>query len=196
MSVVVVGSYYRPDSLHSHVVDVLTAECGATGSEVERVILSDLDLNLLALGGQQPRGAGREGEAARRIADAVHRCQRAKLMCVVTPVYNAGYSGATKLFLDAIPAGTLDATVLPVGTVGTELHGLALAYSLVPVLQALGAPHVLRPVSVSPHDWHTTADGSRRLGPETVSRLRRRLGPPPVPPETGAPEFRQEVLPA
>lgn len=195
MNTVIVGSYYRSGSLLSHVVDVLTAECRAAGSEVARVIAGDLDLNLLALSAHQDWTSDEPG---RRIADAVGRCRRAELLCVVTPVYNAGYSGATKLFLDAIPAGTLNATVLPVGTVGSERHGLALTYSLVPVLQALGAPHVLTPVTVSSGAWVTAADGSRRLSPDTTDRLRRRLFLTQATPgrDTLEAEPRQEELPA
>jgi FMN reductase len=76
---------------------------------------------------------------------ALANVERADGIVVATPVYKAAYTGILKAFLDLLPQLGLDGkTVLPLATGGTLAHVLALDYGLRPVLQSLGARHVLQ----------------------------------------------------
>lgn len=78
------------------------------------------------------------------IADAVDRVARAHGIVLVTPTYKAAYSGLIKTFLDLLPQyGFLGKVILPLATGGTTAHVLALDYALRPVVQSLGARHVV-----------------------------------------------------
>ena len=78
------------------------------------------------------------------IVQAVKQVEDANLLVVATPVYKAAYSGVLKVFLDLLPQSALQGkTVLPLATGGSPHHMLALDYALRPVLQSLGAKHIL-----------------------------------------------------
>jgi FMN reductase len=66
---------------------------------------------------------------------------------LVTPIYNAAYTGALKALLDVLPEQVFaDKVVLPVCIAGSPAHLLAIDYALRPVLASMGAPRVLRGV--------------------------------------------------
>jgi FMN reductase len=66
------------------------------------------------------------------------------VIVVATPVYKAAYSGVLKVFLDVLSQTAFKGkTVLPIATGGSPHHMLALDYALRPVLQSLGAKHIL-----------------------------------------------------
>jgi FMN reductase len=74
----------------------------------------------------------------RRIADADGAV-------FVTPIYKASFSGLTKLFIDLLPQFALRGkVVMPLATGGSLAHVLALDYGLRPVLQSLGARHIVQ----------------------------------------------------
>jgi FMN reductase len=76
---------------------------------------------------------------------ALATVERADGVIVATPVYKAAYTGILKAFLDLLPQlGLTGKTVLPLATGGTIAHVLAIDYGLRPVLQSLGARHVLQ----------------------------------------------------
>lgn len=107
----------------------------AEGHEVRHLAVRDLPPEPL-LAGDPTHPAIREAVGAVAAADAV---------VVGTPVYKAAYSGLLKVFLDLLPQTALrDKQVLPLVTGGSVAHVLALDYALRPVLNALGARHVLR----------------------------------------------------
>ncbi|PKW11907.1 FMN reductase [Streptomyces sp. 1222.5] len=61
-----------------------------------------------------------------------------------TPVYKASFSGLLKVFLDVLPRDALGGkAVLPLATGDSPLHGLALDFALLPVLNSMGARHVV-----------------------------------------------------
>lgn len=78
------------------------------------------------------------------IGDAVALLEGASGVVVATPVYKAAYAGALKVFLDLLSQSALAGkVVLPLATGGTVAHLLAIDYALRPVLNALGAQHIL-----------------------------------------------------
>ena len=63
----------------------------------------------------------------------------------VTPIYKASFSGLTKLFVDLLLQFALRGKVaMPLATGGSLTHVLALDYGLRPVLQSLGARHIVQ----------------------------------------------------
>lgn len=64
---------------------------------------------------------------------------------VASPVYKAAYSGLLKALLDLLPQFALaEKTVLPLATGGTTAHVLAIDYAFRPVLNSLGAEHIMQ----------------------------------------------------
>lgn len=106
------------------------------------------------------------------IADAAARVAAAHAVVVATPVYKAAYSGVLKVFLDLLPQTALRGkTVLPIATGGSPHHMLALDYALRPVLQALGARHILPGLYASDAQVVLTPEGASRIAPEIGARL-------------------------
>lgn len=59
---------------------------------------------------------------------------------ISTPTYKASYTGLLKAFLDRYPAGGLSGvTAVPVFTIGSPYHSLAVEHTLRPLLVELGA---------------------------------------------------------
>ena len=78
------------------------------------------------------------------LQQAVGLVERARGVVILTPVYKASYTGLLKAFLDLLPQlGLSGKVVLPLATGGTLAHVLAVDYALRPVLQSLGAQHVV-----------------------------------------------------
>ncbi len=81
---------------------------------------------------------------------AIEQVADADALVIATPVYKAAYSGVLKVFLDLLPQTALkNKVVLPLATGGSPNHMLALDYALRPVLQSLGAKHILPGVYAS-----------------------------------------------
>ncbi|CAN92521.1 MULTISPECIES: NADPH-dependent FMN reductase [Sorangium] len=78
------------------------------------------------------------------LADAARVVAEADGVVIATPIYKASYTGALKAFLDLLPQfGLAGKAALPLATGGTLAHVLAIDYALRPVLQSLGARHVV-----------------------------------------------------
>jgi len=78
------------------------------------------------------------------IRDSVDVLARAEGVVVTTPIYHASIAGILKAWFDLLPRTALAGkAVLPLGTGGSLAHALALDYALRPILQALGARHVV-----------------------------------------------------
>jgi FMN reductase len=115
---------------------------------------------------------------APRIASARAAVAAADLVVIGTPIYQAAYSGLTKLFLDVLPQDALRGkTVLPLATGGSAAHLLALDYALKPVLSALGARDILDGVFAVDQQFVRDVHGGYLPEPELSERLRRALGP-------------------
>jgi FMN reductase len=97
-----------------------------------------------------------------RVADAV---------VVATPVYKAAYSGLLKV-LDVLPQTALKGKlVLPLATGGSPHHMLALDYALRPVLQSLGARHILPGIYATDQGVPLLPEGGYGLAPEIAERV-------------------------
>ena len=87
--------------------------------------------------------SGRTDDAG--LAAAMREVEAADGLVIATPIYKAAYSGLLKAFLDAMPQfGLAGRTVLPLATGGSLAHVLALDYALRPVLQSMGARHIVQ----------------------------------------------------
>ena len=96
----------------------------------------------------------------------------ASVLVVATPVYKAAYSGILKVFLDLLPQTAFKGkTVLPLATGGSPHHMLALDYALRPVLQSLGAKHILPGIYATDGQVALLPEGGHQIEPEIGARL-------------------------
>jgi len=106
------------------------------------------------------------------IIEAQKTVAQASVLVVATPVYKAAYSGILKVFLDVLPQNALKGkTVLPLATGGSPHHMLALDYALRPVLQSLGAKHILPGIYATDNQVVLLPEGSHQIEPEVAARL-------------------------
>jgi FMN reductase len=103
--------------------------------------LSTDALNVRDLDAAELFTANFNGESVRAAVAKVHQ---ARAIVIATPIYKAAYSGVLKAFLDLLPQDALaDKLIFPIATGGSPAHLLAIDYALKPVLNALGAHHIL-----------------------------------------------------
>jgi FMN reductase len=102
------------------------------------------------------------------LAEALETVRRADALVVVSPVFQASYSGLFKMFFDVLETG-LEAgkPVLLGATAGTARHSLVLEHALRPLFAHLKAIIVPTAVFAASEDFGATAGG--RLG-ERVDR--------------------------
>lgn len=106
------------------------------------------------------------------ISRAIGQVAQAQVIIVATPVYKAAYSGVLKVFLDLLPQEAFAGkTVLPLATGGSPNHMLALDYALRPVLQSLGARHILSGIFATDSQVTLSPEGSYHVTPEIGARL-------------------------
>jgi FMN reductase len=106
------------------------------------------------------------------VIHAVGQVAAADIVVVATPVYKAAYSGVLKVLLDVLPQTALKGkTVLPLATGGSAHHMLALDYALRPVLQSLGAKHILPGVYATDAQVVSEPDGRYRVDADIAERL-------------------------
>lgn len=106
------------------------------------------------------------------IIRAIAQVESADALVIATPVYKAAYSGVLKVFLDLLPQTALKGkAVLPLATGGSPHHMLALDYALRPVLQSLGARHILPGVYATDAQIPKTDDGIYLPGADIDQRL-------------------------
>ena len=102
----------------------------------------------------------------RQVAEAIASVAAADGLVLATPTYKAAYSGLLKAFLDLLPQFAFAGkAVLPLATGGTLAHVLALDYALRPVLQSLGARHVVQSFFVL-EKYLTVTQGELTMAPE------------------------------
>jgi len=103
---------------------------------------------------------------------ATAQVAEADIVVVATPVYKAAYSGVLKVFLDVLPQTALKGkTVLPLATGGSPHHMLALDYALRPVLQSLGAKHILPGIYATDSQVVVNPEGGYQVADEIGDRL-------------------------
>ncbi|WP_320781736.1 NADPH-dependent FMN reductase [Streptomyces sp. CRN 30] len=106
------------------------------------------------------------------IVEATELFERADGVVVATPVYKAAYSGVLKALLDLLPQYALTGkTVLPLATGGSTAHVLALDYALRPVLNSMGAAHIVQGWFTLDKDITAHDDGTVTVAPGSAEAL-------------------------
>ena len=162
MSVLLIAGSPSERSRSAALLDAVSHRLQRQGALVQRLNIRDLSPQALLLADL--------GHPS--IAHAVQLVQNASVLVVATPVYKAAYSGVLKVFLDLLSQTALKGkTVLPLATGGSPHHMLALDYALRPVLQSLGAKHVLPGIYATDAQVALTPEGTYSVGPDVGARL-------------------------
>jgi FMN reductase len=115
--------------------DLILSRLAERGMTVEHIRLRDLPAEALLRGEM-------DTPELRHLAD---RVAGAHGIVVATPIFKAAYSGLLKAAFDILPQFALAGkAVLPIATGGSPAHVLALDYALRPVLQSMGARHIVQ----------------------------------------------------
>lgn len=105
------------------------------------------------------------------LAEALEAVRSADALILVTPTFQASYSGLFKSFMDLIEEGQLRGVpVLLAATGGTERHSLAVEYALRPLVAHLGA------ISVPTGVFAATGDLGGSTAPALTARIERAAG--------------------
>lgn len=108
------------------------------------------------------------GFPATALKEAVARVVGGDGLVVVSPIFNASFSGLFKMFFDVVEQGELAGKPVLLGaTGGTARHSLAIEHAMRPLfayLQAVTAPTA---VYAATEDWGSATDGEDAL--ETLS---------------------------
>lgn len=162
MSVLLVAGSPSEKSRSAALLDGVQQRLRQRGAYVERLQIRDLSPQALILA----------DFGHRSISQAIGRVAAADVLVVATPVYKAAYSGVLKVFLDLLSQTALEGkTVLPLATGGSPHHMLALDYALRPVLQSLGAKHILPGIYATDAQVTVSAEGAYVIGDEIGARL-------------------------
>ncbi len=158
MSVRLLAGSPSERSRSAALLDEAGARLARRGAQVDRVLIRDLSPQALLLADL--------GHPS--IRHAVAQVARAEVLVIATPVY----SGVLKVFLDLLGQSALQGkTVLPLATGGSANHMLALDYALRPVLQSLGARHILSGIYATEAQIAHTESGGYQLNHEISARL-------------------------
>jgi len=162
MSVLLIAGSPSERSRTAALLEGAGARLEARGVAVDRLKVRNLSPQALLLA---DFGHPSIIEAQKRVADA-------SVLVIATPVYKAAYSGILKVFLDVLPQTALKGkTVLPLATGGSPHHMLALDYALRPVLQSLGAKHILPGIYATDGQVALLPEGGHQIEPEVGQRL-------------------------
>lgn len=162
MSALLIAGSPSERSRSAALLDAVAQRLAVRGALVERVHIRDLSPQALLLADAHHRS----------ISQAVAQVAQARVLVVSTPVYKAAYSGVLKVFLDLLPQTALQGkTVLPLATGGSPHHMLALDYALRPVLQSLGAKHILPGIYATDAQVTVTPEGAYTVGRDIATRL-------------------------
>lgn len=162
MSVLLIGGSPSATSRSAALLEAVGLRLQARGLAVEQFAVRELSaVALLHADASHPS-----------VQHAADRVERAEALVVATPVYKAAYSGVLKAFLDLLPQTAFKGkSVLPLATAGSPHHMLALDYALRPVLQALGARHVLAGVYATDAQVTLLPEGGFSLAQDLAQRL-------------------------
>lgn len=162
MSALLIAGSPSERSRSAALLDAVAQRLTVRGALVDRIHIRDLSPQALLLA----------DTGHRSISQAADQVAQARVLVVATPVYKAAYSGVLKVFLDLLPQTALkDKTVLPLATGGSPHHMLALDYALRPVLQSLGAKHILPGIYATDAQVTLTPEGAYELHGDIVTRL-------------------------
>jgi len=162
MSVLLIAGSPSERSRSAALLDTVSRRLARRGASVARLNVRDLSAEALLLADFAHPSVVR---AQQQVLDA-------DVLVVATPVYKAAYSGVLKVFLDLLPQTALKGkTVLPLATGGSPHHMLALDYALRPVLQSLGAKHILPGIYATDAQVVLTPEGACEVAGDVSSRL-------------------------
>ena len=163
MSILLIAGSPTQPSRSAALLDAVAASLKAQGLGAEPVLhLHQLDPEALL-------HARFDHPDIRAVTD---RVLQADAVVVATPVYKAAYSGLLKVFLDVLPQTALKGKlVLPLATGGSPHHMLALDYALRPVLQSLGARHILPGIYATDQGVPLLPEGGYGLAPDIAERV-------------------------
>ncbi|MBA2444520.1 MAG: FMN reductase [Nocardioidaceae bacterium] len=104
------------------------------------------------------------GLGSPRLNETIDSVARADGLIVVSPIFNASYSGLFKSFFDVLEADSLAGKpVLIAATGGTARHSLALEHALRPMFAYLRAVVVPTAVFAAAEDWGSEGSGGLSL---------------------------------
>jgi len=162
MSVLLIAGSPSERSRTAALLDAAGQRLATRGALVERLRVRDLSPQALLLADF--------GHPS--VSKAIGQVAQAQVIIVATPVYKAAYSGVLKVFLDLLPQDAFKGkTVLPLATGGSANHMLALDYALRPVLQSLGARHILSGIFATDAQVMLSPEGSYSLSTDISDRL-------------------------
>ena len=162
MSVLLIAGSPSERSRTAALLEAAGARLEARGVLVERLRVRDLSPQALILA----------DFGHRSISAAIGQVADADVVVVATPVYKAAYSGVLKVFLDLLPQDAFKGkTILPLATGGSPHHMLAVDYALRPVLQSLGARHILQGIFATDSQVKLTPEGSYHVDVGIGARL-------------------------
>lgn len=162
MSVLLIAGSPTERSRSAALLERVGQQLAQRGITVERLRIRDLSPQALLLA----------DFGHRSVVDAISQVARAQAIVVATPVYKAAYSGVLKVLLDLLPQTALkEKAVLPLATGGSPHHMLALDYALRPVLQSLGARHILPGVYATDAQVTLTPEEAYVIHPDIEARL-------------------------
>ena len=162
MSVLLIAGSPSERSRTAALLDAAGQRLVFRGAQVDTLRVRDLPPQALLLADF--------GNAA--VIRATAQVAAADIVVVATPVYKAAYSGVLKVFLDLLPQTALKGkTVLPLATGGSPHHMLALDYALRPVLQSLGAKHILPGIYATDAQVVVNPEGGYHVAEDIASRL-------------------------
>lgn len=106
------------------------------------------------------------------IKEANIKIEESTIIVILTPVYKASFTGILKTYLDLLPQNSLEnKTILPIAIGGTFGHLLMIDYALKPVLNALGATHILKGAFILDSQVKKLGDNRYELEIEAKNRL-------------------------
>jgi FMN reductase len=162
VSVLLIAGSPSEHSRSAALLDAVSERLGLRHALIDRLRIRDLSPQALLLADTTHKS----------VHYALAQVAAARAVVVSTPVYKAAYSGVLKVFLDLLPQNGLQGkAVLPLATGGSPHHMLALDYALRPVLQSLGARHILPGVYASDAQLPKDGEGEYRTTPEIEERL-------------------------
>lgn len=162
MSALLIAGSPSERSRSAALLDAVSQRLHTRGALVDRIHIRDLSPQALLLA----------DFGHPTVVAATDQVAKARVLVVATPVYKAAYSGVLKVFLDLLPQTALKGkTVLPLATGGSPHHMLALDYALRPVLQSLGAKHILPGIYATDSQVTLTPEGSYDVHSDIATRL-------------------------
>lgn len=162
MSALLIAGSPSERSRSAALLDAVSQRLHFRGALVDRIHIRDLSPQALLLA----------DFGHPTVVAATDQVAKARVLVVATPVYKAAYSGVLKVFLDLLPQTALKGkTVLPLATGGSPHHMLALDYALRPVLQSLGAKHILPGIYATDSQVTLSPEGSYDVHSDVAVRL-------------------------